>query len=269
MPEENRVSQFPAGDDSSVAPIPVPSDTAAATTAALNNIPSPDSVSSAEPKQEGDDEEGDQEAEIGASGKSRLSNSDTAKDTLSTAAGDVKNDNTSSDNHNNNNSNDNNDKSVPVVPSQEAKGTNATLSSTAQSEPQQRDQIGQLPLDEPQSETGPQINEKSLPAEQQDAEYVYEDEDDDDEDDDSDEEYVDDLELQWQESMNQLKGLLSFVILPLVGRMVGRKVANLSMFDSFFFFFYYYSLLQSTFSLAMRLLKPLAVLFYRLFINCQ
>lgn len=38
----------------------------------------------------------------------------------------------------------------------------------------------------------------------------------------------DDSQLQWQESMNQLTGLINFIIIPLVGRMLGRRFANIS-----------------------------------------
>lgn len=62
---------------------------------------------------------------------------------------------------------------------------------------------------------------------------------DNDEDDDSYSDYDSDdslddelklinAQLQWEESLNQLKTLVGFVILPLIGKMLGRKFAGIS-----------------------------------------
>lgn len=57
------------------------------------------------------------------------------------------------------------------------------------------------------------------------------DDDDDDSDYDTDDSLDDELklinaQLQWEESLEQLKTLVGFVILPLIGKMLGRRVAG-------------------------------------------
>lgn len=70
-----------------------------------------------------------------------------------------------------------------------------------------------------------------LPPELQDDYEDYEDGDEDDSDYDSDDSLDDELklinaQLQWEESLEQLKTLVGIVILPLIGKMLGRRFAG-------------------------------------------
>ncbi|ODV78200.1 uncharacterized protein CANTADRAFT_299083 [Suhomyces tanzawaensis NRRL Y-17324] len=66
-------------------------------------------------------------------------------------------------------------------------------------------------------------------------EYDYDDDDYDYDDDDYDDDYESDsddsfhltAQEQWEESMKQIEGLISFVIFPLVGKVLGRRTSHI------------------------------------------
>lgn len=78
----------------------------------------------------------------------------------------------------------------------------------------------------------------SLPTHQEQEEQVLDEEYSDYDTDDSldDELKLINAQLQWEESLDQLKTLVGFVILPLIGKMLGRRFAGFREYISMEFY---------------------------------